>query len=429
MMGLVKNLLRNLSVLVALPAFVIAALLPGRREILVWGSSPLISNKYWSEAMRQAGYRSMTIMDSLYGINRRADFDRLFVDFAPKWLPHLPRFALGSIAALVFALRNARVMHMSYDGFALGRTWLWWLEPYLFRLAGVKTVVMPYGADGFVYSDVIDISVRHALLAHYPQMARKERRIRAGLTHWNKHADVVIAGLMVDGNGRWDVPMNQIFVIDTDRWLPPLERNDHDGRTGPVRVIHTPNHRLIKGTEFVIAAVDALRSEGLDVELILLEGLSNDEVLQRMRSSDILAEQFLIGYGLSGIEGMACGLAVMSNLEREDYTRVFRRYSFLNECPVLSAEPENLEERLRLLVTHPRLRNELAAANREFALKYHSYRTAQYLFGAIYRKLFEDPSVDLMNLFNPRTSPYNLDRPIRHPLVNNAPPAALQQAG
>ena len=45
---------------------------------------------------------------------------------------------------------------------------------------------------------------------------------------------------------------------------------------------------------------------------------------------------------LSAVEGMASGLAVLSNLDDETHTRLFRRYSFLNECPILSTTPGTL---------------------------------------------------------------------------------------
>ena len=37
---------------------------------------------------------------------------------------------------------------------------------------------------------------------------------------------------------------------------------------------------------------------------------------------------------------MASGLPVLANLDHEAYTTVFRRYAFLNECPILSSSPE-----------------------------------------------------------------------------------------
>ena len=96
-------------------------------------------------------------------------------------------------------------------------------------------------------------------------------------------------------------------------------------------------------------AVEKLKVKGLKIELVLLEKVPNDRVRELMQECDILAEQFIAtAYAFSGIEGMASGLPVMANLESEYYTRVYRRYSFLNECPILSTTPETLEQNLEL---------------------------------------------------------------------------------
>jgi glycosyltransferase involved in cell wall biosynthesis len=135
----------------------------------------------------------------------------------------------------------------------------------------------------------------------------------------------------------------------------------------------------------------------------------------------VLAEQFLApGYGTNGVEGLASGLPVLANLEHEAYSRVYRRFGFLNECPIVSAAPENLAERLRVLVRNPELRRELGTASRAFAEKYHSYATAQYMFGALYEKLVRGADIDLMTLFHPLLSEYNRRTPrVQHPLIEN----------
>jgi hypothetical protein len=142
-----------------------------------------------------------------------------------------------------------------------------------------------------------------------------------------------------------------------------------------------------------------------------------------MMRSDILAEQFIGGlYALSAIEGMACGLPVLANLE-EVYTRIFRRYAFLDECPILSATPETLKQNLQILVTHPELRKELGEAGRYYVEKYHSFSTAQFLFGSIYKKILHGENLDLMNLFHPLFSALNKSKlPVKHPLVENKLP-------
>jgi glycosyltransferase involved in cell wall biosynthesis len=191
-----------------------------------------------------------------------------------------------------------------------------------------------------------------------------------------------------------------------------------------VSVVHTPNHRGFKGTEFLLRAVEELKNEGLQIDLRLLERVPNAEVRRIVAETDILAEQFIAtAYAMSGMEGMACGLPVMANLDSEYYTQVFRRYSFLNECPILSTTPETLRDNLRLLVNQPALREQLGRAGREYVEKYHSFEAARYLFGKIYDRILHGKEVDLIGLFHPLTSEFARTRPpVQHPLVNGALP-------
>ena len=237
----------------------------------------------------------------------------------------------------------------------------------------------------------------------------------------------MVAGFQVDAIGRWDVTLFQFVHIDEAMWAAKTEYSAADGRNGEVRVIHTPNHRGFKGTEFLVQAVDELRSEGLQVKLQLLERVPNAEVRRLMPESDILAEQFIAtAYALSGIEGMASGLPVMANLESEYYTRVFRRYSFLNECPIFSTTPETLKDNLRVLITNPKLREELGRAGRTYVEKYHSLNEARHLFGSIYDRILHGREIDLINLYHPVTSAREKQRPkVKHPLIENRLPRSL----
>jgi glycosyltransferase involved in cell wall biosynthesis len=218
-----------------------------------------------------------------------------------------------------------------------------------------------------------------------------------------------------------------MVCIDTDEWKPHGAKMEHRVN-GAVRILHAPNHRGIKGTEYILAAVNQLKAEGLAVELVLAERISNNQIRRLMQEVDILADQLILpGFGLNAIEGMASGLPVIANLEDRAATEVFRRYSFLNECPIVSAGLGTIVEALRVLATNRPLRSELGVAGRAYVEKYHSYATAQYLFSSIYRK-FAGEEVDLMNLYHPLKSSYCRDKTIiSHPLIENKIPRSYVQ--
>jgi len=435
---LLKGLFGGVQLLLScvfLPLLVIAALLArvtrSRRPRLVWGPRPIINNKYWSNALGRADYRSKTLMLGYYAtINRRNDFDLYAQDLLGVGSGPLARLVtrlMGPFTMFLYAVFAFDIFHHPFSGGFLGETALWRMEAVLLRLAGKRVIILPYGSDAYAYSRVSDPCLRHALLMSYPQAARDEAAISRRVAYWTRHADAIVPGALVDGMGRWDaLPFNSL-TIDTSHWHPRQVYSGNDGRNGVVTVIHTPNHRGFKGTEFLIHAVRELQAEGLKVELLLLERLQNEEVRRIMREeADILAEQFLAtAYAMSGIEGMATGLPVLANLENETYTRLFRRFSYLDECPVLSTSPETLKDHLRLLVTDPALRETLGRAGRQYVEKYHSEETACYLFEALYDRLWYGKDVDVMNLFHPLTSEFNRRTPpVPHPLVENRLPSA-----
>jgi glycosyltransferase involved in cell wall biosynthesis len=421
------------TALLIIPIYIcIYRLFEGKREHprLVWGAIPIINNQYWSNALTKSGFYSKTLMFSYQSvINTREDFDldayRLLT-FRWSLLQKIFSYLLSPYAAFLYAIWRFDIFHHSFRGGFLGDTLLWRLEAQWLRLAGKKTVIIPYGADAYMYSKIIDPSLRQALLLYSTYFVGAEAQIRQRVDYWIKHADVVMTGALIDGMGRWDLIPFNMLTIDTELWQARKFYSDADGKNRAVTILHAPNHRGFKGTEFLGKAVRELQGEGLKIELIVLEKKQNEVVRRLMAEADILAEQFIAPvYAMNGIEGMASGLPVLANLENEVYTRLFRRYSYLNECPILSTTPETLKHNLRVLVTNPRLREELGRGGRHYVEKYHSEKTAQYMFGAIYDKIWHGKDVDLLNLFHPLLSEYNGRQPlVRHPLIENKLPAS-----
>jgi glycosyltransferase involved in cell wall biosynthesis len=336
------------------------------RPRLVWGPLPIISIKYWSQAMRRLGYESVTCVEDVYAINRRSDFDRHRDEFGPPGLWFDP---WRDYLVFAWALRHADVMMQFFDGGFLRHTAMRWLDAPLLHLAGKRLVVSPYGSD-FAVPGHLGIWEAQ-MLADYPDTTRLAPLVRRRVDNLCRHADVVVRNINTGYQPRWDVVWPNQFAIDVEAWAPVGEKGRANGRDGHVVVVHAPNHRALKGTEQVIAAVHALQAEGLQVELNLLERRSNEEVRSALQAADVLAEQFLAAYAMLAVEGLATGTPVMAHMSF--LPPDLREHPVVRECPIVDTSLATLQDNLRRLVTDPDLRLRLGREGREFALRRHSY--------------------------------------------------------
>ncbi|MDQ5823009.1 MAG: glycosyltransferase [Chloroflexota bacterium] len=136
--------------------------------------------------------------------------------------------------------------------------------------------------------------------------------------------------------------------VDLDRWTPRVSGRVPGSRSEPVRIVHAPTNREVKGTKYLLAAVERLKRAGYAVELDLLEGLPHEQVQVLSERADIAVDQLMIGsYGTFAIEMMARGLPVVCRI-REDL-----RQFYPPDLPVITAEPGSIYEVLESLITRP----------------------------------------------------------------------------
>lgn len=389
------------------------------RKRLVWGSTPIINNKYYSNSLREIGYTSETYTIDFYNnINNRQDWDRIVYEEFPL----VPRY-FKPFLAFLFALFKYDVFFISFDGFFIGNTPARFIQSWIFKIARKKVVVIPYGSDAYVYRNISSIYTIHGLMMSYPEASKKQNYIFKNVNYWCNNADCVLAGIMgPDGIGRWDVLLPSILMIDAEKdWKKSIRKNLSDGSNDEIVIAHAPNHRGYKGTEFIIDAVQKLKQEGYKIKLILIENLQNQQVKKILNEDvDILVEQLVAtGHGINALEGMASGLPVVSNLEDNTYIMPFRRWSYFNECPIVSATPENIKDVLKSLITRPELRSSLGAAGWEYVQKYHSFQASQYLFTNVIDFVYGRKK-SIINLFHPLLGEKNIKfKKIEHPLIEN----------
>lgn len=399
-LGRVRLLTAQFLVISQLPVLVIATLIirviksfSKNNRRVVFGGCGIINLSNWSKALQNQDFDSKSIVWGTPQIYPEGTFD---IDLQKRW---------GRIAYVIAPLQFIRTVYKNdvivcgFDGFILGTTILKNIEPILIHIAKCKIVAIPYGGDAYVYSRVKNESLSHALQVSYPDPSRHQSRISGNVNRTVKHADFVMPGLMgFDGIGRWDVLTLNPLAIDTTIWKPSKEKH----LTEKMKVLHTPNHRGFKGTEFLVKAIKELQEEGLNIELLLLEKTSNVTVRKLLTEEiDVLVEQLIFpGYAMSGVEGLASGVVVVSNLSDERIMTPMRRWSFLSECPVVSATPETIKNTLRNLFTDKSLRQQLSKSSREYAEKYHSYDAFVQLYTEIEKYLYGERA-HLHNYYHP----------------------------
>ncbi|SJN11472.1 hypothetical aminotransferase, class-II [Halomonas citrativorans] len=144
-------------------------------------------------------------------------------------------------------------------------------------------------------------------------------------------------------------------------------------------VVHAPSRSNVKGTKYIIEAVNKLKKEGLTFNFELIENLTHIEAKKKYKQADIIIDQLRIGwYGVLAVEGMAMSKAVVS------YVRHDLRHYLPHPSPMAYASPENVTDVLRYLIKNPAKCLEYGKAGYDFVYKYHNAKTIAKLLTDLY---------------------------------------------
>lgn len=165
-----------------------------------------------------------------------------------------------------------------------------------------------------------------------------------------------------------------------ERYRPVYPRSACDR---PLRVVHAPNHQAFKGTRFLLAAIEELRSEGVAIELVLVENVPNRQALELYRSADVIFDQCLIGFhGYFALEGMALGKPVMCFIRKPASYLLFP-----DESPLINTHVTTLKEDLRCLAADRPNLEQIGRRGRDYVERYFSLEAVAKRLGDAYAEL------------------------------------------
>jgi glycosyltransferase involved in cell wall biosynthesis len=177
------------------------------------------------------------------------------------------------------------------------------------------------------------------------------------------------------------------FPIDTDSL--EAATGSRSARDVPT-IIHAPNHRNVKGTEFLVEAVADLRARGFPCELVLVERVSRIEAQRLYRHADIIADQFVIGaFGMFALEGLSLGKPVLAYLDDTNLgDPVFN-------LPIVNTNSENITAVLAVLLKVSELRRRLGISGRAAVERYQSIPALAEVWDQLFRHVWSGHRLEL----------------------------------
>lgn len=383
----VRSILGFFDLLLIIPFLLVSSLsrLFPRKIDVGLGPEPLINNVYHKKALVRRGYSAETFVSNVYFITDEFDYSLvrwrsniLARSFIPYWL-------------FLRCLFKYRSLFIYFNGGPLWTTpILGRLEPFFYKLADIRIIVMAYGGDVQVLTRSRNLHFKHSMSIDYPQFRNLRRSVRDRVDRWTRHAEWVISGCeWVDYMYHWDTLMLGHFSIDVDRWNPRECRSNEVVKEATFKILHAPNHTAVKGTQALLNAVKELKEEALNIDLNILRGLPNSEIRKAMSSTDLVADQFVIGwYAMFAIEAMAMEKPVLCFL-REDLIDLYLKVGLvaIDEIPLINTSILQVKDRIRWCYFHREELVEIGKKGRDFVLRHHSTEAIGGVFGDILKRL------------------------------------------
>lgn len=138
-----------------------------------------------------------------------------------------------------------------------------------------------------------------------------------------------------------------------------------------IMILHAPTNKDNKGTSFIIAAVNKLKSKGYKIKLEQVESVTHKELKSKYDECDIFIDQITGGwYGTASLEAMAIGRPTVCFL-RESY---FEYIDYAQKIPIINANPFTIYDVLKNLIEEKNKLPLIGVQSRKFVEEIHDLK-------------------------------------------------------
>jgi hypothetical protein len=339
------------------------------RKKIGLGPEPLINNIHHKKALTLYGIYAETFVNHVYYITN--DFDVIIKQ-------------IYSYFYFIYWIFSYKAIFIYFNGgllaFAPWNFLIKPLEPLLYKIAGIKIVVMPYGGDVQNFNIYSDVVYKSAYVSDYPVFIQdnyKKNTVEKNVKRWIKYADWIIAGCdWVNYLPYWNTLTLAHFSVDMHKWFPVNNTTSPVifDKNRPIKILHAPNHKAIKGTDFIENTINKLKNENYPIEYLRIQKVPNDELVKTVQSADIIIDQMIIGwYGIFALEAAACQKPVLIYISPElERLYVMSGLLEVDELPFIKIDHNNLKKILTNIINNPTIIKESGEKSYKYVNTHHS---------------------------------------------------------
>ncbi|MEQ9285443.1 MAG: hypothetical protein RIG77_00965 [Cyclobacteriaceae bacterium] len=136
--------------------------------------------------------------------------------------------------------------------------------------------------------------------------------------------------------------------------------------TNRIRILHSPSHPALKGSDIIRTSITQLKDQGYDIEFIELIGRPNAEVINELKKCDFVVDQLYSDTPLASFATEAAWYgkpAIVGGYQLEELKSFIKDDMF---PPSYLCHPDGITEAIETLIVNTSLRKELGQSAKEF---------------------------------------------------------------
>jgi len=154
-----------------------------------------------------------------------------------------------------------------------------------------------------------------------------------------------------------------------------------------IKIIHSPTSRELKGSNYILDALDKLEKRYPNIEVKIIENIPNEEALKLYKEAHLVIDQVLIGwYGGFAVEVMKMGIPVAVYINEDDLKYIPIQMADDLKQSIINITPFNIKEVLSIFIENEQLLYDKSIQVSSYAEKWHNPLDVAKIVKEIYEK-------------------------------------------